>query len=296
MMREQFTALVFDLDLKHEKVIVFSCFILLFILTGFGLQGPTIIIRLPLAIFLLLFIPGYMVLAIALPNAGDLAFVERIGLSFGISLTILPLLTLLIDILPFWALETKSLLIVSSINTIILSIVSWERRKRIDRDKRYILMVQIEGLLGIRRNRFSNLAVKVALILTGLVCTVGLLASVIFRSPASEFTEFYILNSESLAEDYSRQVNVGQSASITYAINNRESSSAEYIIRAYANDRLIVTSDRIRLESGEQTQRQLAFALQDIGENIQLRFDLYRDSELQPYRSLRIFISVIPNQ
>ena len=57
--------------------------------------------RIVLGFFLMLFLPGYSLIAMLFPRRNDLDEIERIGLSFGLSIAIITLLSLALNYTPF---------------------------------------------------------------------------------------------------------------------------------------------------------------------------------------------------
>ena len=58
-------------------------------------------VRIVLGLLLVLFLPGYSLIAALFPGKGDLDGIERIALSFGLSIAVVPLLGLALNYTPF---------------------------------------------------------------------------------------------------------------------------------------------------------------------------------------------------
>ena len=81
-------------------------------------------VRIILGLPLVLFLPGYSLIATLFPRKADLDGIERIALSFGLSIAITPLLGLALNYTPF-GIRLSPVLIVLSVFTI--SLVPWVR-------------------------------------------------------------------------------------------------------------------------------------------------------------------------
>jgi uncharacterized membrane protein len=79
---------------------------------------------------LVLFLPGYALIAILFIRKDDLDGIERVALSFGLSIAITPLLGLALNYTPF-GIRLTPILTVLSIFTISLAISAWIRRSRV---------------------------------------------------------------------------------------------------------------------------------------------------------------------
>jgi uncharacterized membrane protein len=87
-------------------------------------------VRIILGLPLVLFIPGYSLIAALFPREDDLDGIERVALSFGLSIAITPLLGLGLNYTPF-GIRLTPILIVLSVFTISLAIGAYVRRNRI---------------------------------------------------------------------------------------------------------------------------------------------------------------------
>ena len=87
-------------------------------------------VRIVLGLPLVLFLPGYALIAILFPRKEDLDGIERIALSFGLSIAITPLLGTALNYTPF-GIRLTPVLTVLPLFTIALAIGAWTRRSRI---------------------------------------------------------------------------------------------------------------------------------------------------------------------
>ena len=95
-------------------------------------------IRIILGLPLVLFLPGYSLIATLFPRKDDLDAIERVALSFGLSIAITPLLGLALNYTPF-GIRLLPILIVLSIFTISLAIGAYVRRSMILEEERFII-------------------------------------------------------------------------------------------------------------------------------------------------------------
>ncbi len=84
-------------------------------------------IRIILGLPLVLFLPGYALIAALFPRKDDLDAIERIALSFGLSIAITPLLGLALNYTAF-GIRLSPILIVLSVFTISLAMGAYVRR------------------------------------------------------------------------------------------------------------------------------------------------------------------------
>jgi uncharacterized membrane protein len=97
-------------------------------------------VRIILGLPLVLFLPGYALIATLFPRKDDLDGIERVALSFGLSIAITPLLGLALNYTPF-GIRLTPILIVLSLFTISLAIGAWVRRGRIREEDRFVVKI-----------------------------------------------------------------------------------------------------------------------------------------------------------
>ena len=84
-------------------------------------------LRVLFGVLLVLFIPGYALIAALFPAAGDIDGIERIALSFGLSIAIVPLTGLALNYTP-WGIRLDPVVTCLSLLTLGLCLVAQYRR------------------------------------------------------------------------------------------------------------------------------------------------------------------------
>ncbi|MCW3134407.1 MAG: DUF1616 domain-containing protein [Methanophagales archaeon] len=123
----------FTKDLTLVILLTFLC-ILFVVIPPLNDTPVRIILGLPLVLFL----PGYALIATLFPRKDDLDGIERIALSFGLSIAITPLLGLALNYTPF-GIRLSPVLIVLSVFTIALAIGAYIRRAMIPEEDRFVV-------------------------------------------------------------------------------------------------------------------------------------------------------------
>ena len=149
-----------------------------------------------------------------------------------------------------------------------------------------------------KRIRGSTLdrCLSISLIIA-IVAALGCLGYMVATPQQSEkFTEFYILDASGKAEDYPRQVALGEPIDIVIGIVNHEYQPASY--------RVGITIDGIensQVEMGtlaheEKREKKVIFTPRVAGEKQKVSFYLYKDDENEPYykEPLCIYIDIVP--
>ena len=95
-------------------------------------------IRIILGLPLVLSLPGYSLIATLFPRKDDLDGIERVALSFGLSIAITPLLGLALNYTPF-GIRLSPILIVLSVFTVLLAMGAYARRSRIPEEDKFVV-------------------------------------------------------------------------------------------------------------------------------------------------------------
>lgn len=194
-------------------------------------------IRVLLALPLVLFIPGYALIAALFPTDEDLDLIERIALSFGLSIAVVPLIGLGLNYTP-WGIRLDPIVISLSLFTIIMVLIAQGRRAMTDPDDRYQFPAD-EIMAGIREEFFPNEGNRTDKILS-IILLISILAAIgttifviAFPKEGEKFTEFYILGEKRMAADYPDRLFIGEEYPMYIGVGNHEYRNVSYTIEVH---------------------------------------------------------------
>ncbi len=87
-------------------------------------------LRIALGLAFVLFFPGYTLVAALFPRKGQLGGIERVALSFGLSIAVVPLIGLVLNYTPR-GIRLYPILISVLLFIVIMTGVAWYRRQRL---------------------------------------------------------------------------------------------------------------------------------------------------------------------
>jgi uncharacterized membrane protein len=266
-----------------------------------------------LAIFLLLFIPGYIVVAALFPGSptpekSEIDWIERIALSFGLSIAVVPLLGLLLNFTP-WGIRFGPIVVTLTVFTVGVGYAAYWRRMRLRADKRLSLTVDL-GLPAWKEYNVLDKGVTIALG-ASVVTAGGTLAYVLLTSrPGEVFTEFFILGPGGNASGYPTKLNISQRGSLLFGIANHEAASVSYTIRidlvgiwivhnttsgfneTFEANRTSWSTFNITLADGQNRTQPYTFRINYVG-LWKVQFFLFKDNDFtSAYRELHLYVTV----
>jgi uncharacterized membrane protein len=167
-------------------------------------------LRVPLGLLFVLALPGYAFVAALFPEryrepVGDvgrrgLQPLERVALSLGLSIAIVPLLGLALNYTPFGIRLVPVTLTVASF-TVACAGIAWYRRMRLPEDERLLLALRIDSIPWAERTTLDK-ALSVGLVLAVLFAGGSLVYVLVTPRTGETFTEFYILGPTGKAACY----------------------------------------------------------------------------------------------
>ena len=248
-------------------------------------------LRVALGLPFVLFFPGYTLIAALFPGREDLDGIERLALSFGLSIAVVPLIGLVLNYTP-WGIRLYPILISLILFILAMSLLGWHRRNRLPEEKRLKLEVSVSPPDWKGMSRLDK-ALSVLLVFS-ILFAVGSLVYVIKTPKVGEkFTEFYILGPGGKAESYPRELGAGQEGSIILGVVNHEYQPEEYRVEIRAAGSLIGQVGQVTLDHEGKYESPLKFMLKDPGQKIKVEFLLYRKTDTEPYRSLHLWVDVV---
>lgn len=195
------------------------------------------ILRVVFALPFTLFLPGYVLLSVLYPFKDDLALIERITLSFGLSLGIIPLIGFGLNYTPA-GIQLDTLVFALCFFIIVMIFSAQYRRGNLSDDERYEFPVQtiLNGLYvelpHKGKNRIDRI-ISIFLIISILSVVLIITLVTLFPKENEKFTEFYILNEDKLIADYPRTIFLNGQNTIFLGINNYENHNITYTIEPY---------------------------------------------------------------
>lgn len=245
---------------------------------------PNDFLKLFLGFLFLLFCPGYALVSALFPKKDGLDTIERITLSIGLSIALVPLLGLTLHFTPYGIKLYPILLSMASL-VFIFSSVAIQRRKKIGEIFTFNIEIQWSELTKREKNY--------RLILSFLIFLIIIVTVQNITTPRIEkFTEFYILDAEGKAEDYPRNLTPGENVELIVGIKNHEALDVEYKVVIQLEGETIKAIGGIKLKYEERWEDKINLTPDKVGENLKLEFLLYKNRNEKPYRSLQLFINV----
>ncbi|MGA8849176.1 MAG: DUF1616 domain-containing protein [Dehalococcoidia bacterium] len=248
---------------------------------------PTTTARIILGLPFLLFFPGYTFVSALFPKKVSLGGVERVALSFGLSIAIVPLVGLVLNFTR-WGIRLDPILISLGVFIIATSGVAYYRREKLPPEERFKVLfnVRVPSWQG-QSMSDKVLSVVLAVAIVGAIGTLGYVIAT--PKVGEKFTEFYILGPEGKAENYPTQLRVGEEGRVVLGIVNHEQERTSYKVEVWIGGEKaklrIGWEDRdeiiVELENEEKWEKEVGFVPQKAGEGQKVEFVLYKEGE--PY-------------
>jgi len=247
-------------------------------------------VRIILGLSFVLFFPGYTLIAALFPKKDSIGDIERAALSFGLSIAVVPLIGLILNYV--WEISLYPILISTSVFILAMCVVTYFRRKQLPPEQRFEPRInlhapQLKGQSGLDRALSVILAIAI-------VAAIGTLIYVVASPKTGErFTEFYILGADGTAQNYPRDLTVGENAEVIVGIINHEGESDTYKVRINIDGAQVKELGPVALANEQTWEGNISFAPTKAGNNQKVEFLLYNSStESEPYHELHLWINV----
>lgn len=246
--------------------------------------------RIALSLAFVLLLPGYVLLAALYPRKNDLDLAERLALSLGLSIAVVPLIGLALNYSP-WGIRLNPILAFVTLFIVIAAGAAACRRLMLPSDEGTGIPLNL-ALPKWPRLRMADrlLALLLVLILTGMGVGGYFLAT--SSSNSEEFTQFYLLGPDGKAEGYPTTVETGDVFTLILGVVNHEGQEASYRIQATIDDRPALSLDSLSLADSEKREMPVALIATRKGSNQKVEFVLYKGNDGAPYRTLHLWLDV----
>lgn len=276
-----------------------------------------------------LFAPGYVLIAALFPeeprDGEGIDGLERVALSFGLSIAVVPLIGLLLNFTP-WGIRLAP--IMASLNAFIAAAIAAATYRRLELPVEQRFEVPLDDWFeslrlellepGSRGDKALNLLLAISIVLA--------IGSVVYAvavpKQGEQFTEFYLLtenDGELVAANYPAELGADSAFSIYVGIGNQEHEQVDYagLVRlqrvefikdgtgknASINDTRVLAQEELKrfaasLKHNETRVQNVSLRPSLTGQRLRLQFLLYKDeipinaSEENAYRELHLWLNV----
>jgi len=252
-------------------------------------------VRTILGIPMVLFLPGYALIAALFPRKKDLDGIERLALSFGLSIAVVPLIGLGLNFTSF-GIRLVPILISLSIFTLAMLLVAYIRRSNMSEEDRFEVPFSytyssLKGEIFSSKQGVDRI-LSIILILSILTSIITLVYVIVTPKQGEKFTEFYILGDNGKADGYPTRLEAGNTSSVIVGITNQEYMLTNYTLNiSLENDTL--NTIPVRLMHNSTWEERVLFTPEKTGDNLKLEFLLYKENNITaPYRDLHLWVNV----
>lgn len=191
-------------------------------------------LRVVFALPVVLFIPGYVLIAALFPGKADLDGIERLALSFGLSIAIVPLIGLVLNYTP-WGIRLDPIVVSLVIFAAAMVLVAQYRRSLLPPDERFTVPFSAlaretrDELFRPGQSRLDR-ALSVILVIAILAAIATTISVIVVPKEGEKFSEFYILGPGGKAAGYPTRFPVGEEQSLIIGIGNHEYRNVTYTV------------------------------------------------------------------
>lgn len=251
-------------------------------------------LRIVLGLAFVLFFPGYSLTAALFPAKNSLGRIERLALSFGLSIAVVPLIGLGLNYTP-WGIRLTPILVSVLLFIIIMSAIAWYRRRILPAEKRFEINVHLQ-LASLSRNWIAQKQgdkIIAVILAVAIVAALGTLGYVVATPKIGEkYTEFYILGVDGKAENYPKELGAGQEGRVILGIVNHEQESTIYRAEIDIDGKKVNEIGAFSLSDKEKWEKQVTFVPDSVGLNQKVEFLLYKGASSEPSDTLHLWINV----
>jgi uncharacterized membrane protein len=242
----------------------------------------------------LLFIPGYVMTIALYPKKDDLETIERIALSFGLSIATAMLFGLILSFTS--GIRLTSIMFALCLYTVILFLIAAFKQGKLPDEERF--SVRFNKIFDLIANELdTNRSIKdrfsTGILIFSIVLAISLLYFVITVPKIGEkFTEFYILGPEGKADNYSTDLKYNSPSHVLIGVANHEYIPVNYTVQVVLENN-ILTDTWFRLNHNETWEQNVTYIPEKIGNNMKLEFLLFKeDNFTASYRELYMWVNI----
>jgi uncharacterized membrane protein len=239
-------------------------------------------LRIVLGLPFVLFIPGYAFIAALFPEAGDgpvvdeesdgdldveesrdggIDGIERVALSFGLSIAVVPLIGLVLNFTP-WGIRLAPIMVSVSGFTLVAVAVGAVRRWELPEEERFAVPYREWWAAGreemLEPDDRADAVLNVVLVLSIVLAVSSVGYAVAVPKQGESFSELYLLTQNEtgdlVADDYPTEFTRGEPRELVVGIGNHEHETVDYsVVVMLQNVTFVQNESRVRSANGTVT-------------------------------------------
>lgn len=239
-----------------------------------------------------LFIPGYVLATALFPKKDDLYDIERIALGLALSITVIPILGILLNFT--YGIELVPMVIALCAWDTIMVLATTYRRNKLPTNERFSVSFHktYENIVNGLNPKNKKDGILTGILIFMIILFIGVAYFAITLSKTGEkFTEFYVINNSDKADNYLVNLEVDSTYSYLVGIINHEYAPTNYTVEIVL-DKNVLTSNSVILDHDEEWKDDITFVPNIEGTDIMLEFWLFKDNNfVEPYRRLYMWVN-----
>lgn len=217
----------FHLEIRERPYDLVVCIALALVLVALVVFVGDSLARQIIGLIFILFLPGYAATAALFPENDQIDTIERIALSFGLSIAIVPLIGLGLNFTP-WGIRLEPILASVSAFIVGASLAAWYRRSRLPVDERFAIVLDVN--LSLQGMPVIDKVLTIGIVVM-LVASVVVLAWAVTTPRVGErFTQLALLGPGGKAVDYPGNLSVGERATVLVSVTSFEHEVRDYML------------------------------------------------------------------
>lgn len=217
----------FHFEMRERPFDLMLCIVLALLLVALVVFFPDSLARKILGLIFVLFLPGYAATAALFPENEQIDTIERVALSFGLSIAIVPLIGLALNFTE-WGIRLDPILASVSGFIVIASLAGWYRRNRLPVDERFAIV--IDAKLDFAGMPMVDKVLTIGIIVMLIASVVVLGWAIATPRTGERFTQLAILGPGGMATDYPSNMTIGETKSVILSVESFEKRPMNYSI------------------------------------------------------------------
>ncbi|WP_292468266.1 DUF1616 domain-containing protein [Methanolobus sp.] len=249
---------------------------------------------------MILILPGYVMVVLLFPRKEDLDGVERVALSFGLSILIVPLIGYTLNFTQ-WGIRLVPVVMALSFFILFICILAIIRRSLLPEDEKYYVDTKsvassLKKIVYTNSSPRINQLLSVFLVVLIVASVMSIIYIVVTPNEDETFTEFYIKNKDGLLSGFPSSMKTGDNVVVIVGIKNHEYATTTYNLDIQLENQSMVLPydlNHVQIAHNQTWEQMIIIEPTYTGKVSELKFLLYKDNNFrEPYRDLHLWINV----